>query len=281
MDTAAGPTPGRTPAEVPTPGTAALPLFEDDLDAPGVISAAAVVPRVDDMPDAAVMCWFPEVVDELGGRARALTTLRSELGRTPVWETRAPDGRRVAVLQPGVGAPLAAMFLEELAAMGVRSVVAVGGAGALLPELTLGHAVVLGSALRDEGTSFHYLPPGRVVQADPAGVEAIRATLHAEDVPHVVGRSWTTDAVFREAPDRVARRRAEGCAVVEMEAAALLAVARARGVAFGQLLLAADSLAGPEWEHRGWTSAREARSGLFRLALAAVARLAATPGDTG
>ncbi|MET0190330.1 MAG: purine-nucleoside phosphorylase, partial [Pseudonocardia sediminis] len=128
----------------------------------------------------------------------------------------------------------------------------------------------LGSALRDEGTSFHYLPAGRVVDADPAGVDALSTVLGREGVPYVVGRSWTTDAVFRETPERVRRRREEGCAVVEMEAAALVAVARFTGVRFAQLLLAADSLAGPEWEHRGWTTAKEARAGMFGLALAGV-----------
>ena len=54
-----------------------------------------------------------------------------------------------------------------------------------------------------------------------------------------------------------------------MEASALVAAARRIGVGYGQVFLAADSLAGPEWEHRGWTSAREARAGLFGLALAA------------
>lgn len=263
--------PGAAPPRPP------LPLLEDDLAAPGVIQASAIVPEVDDMPTAAVMCWFPEVVDGIGGTARAVTTLRSELGRNPVWVVDSPAGRPVAVLHPGVGAPLAAMFLEELAALGVRHVVGVGGAGALLPHLTLGHAVVLGSALRDEGTSFHYLPPGRVVDADPVGVDVLSTVLRDEGVPFVVGRSWTTDAVFRETPERVRRRREEGCAVVEMEAAALLAVARFRGVRFAQLLLAADSLAGPEWEHRGWTTAREARAGMFGLALAGVDALASAP----
>ncbi|MBW0105445.1 nucleoside phosphorylase [Pseudonocardia sp. KRD291] len=264
------------PAGAPVPAPH-LPLLEDDLAEPGVIRASEIVPEVDDMPAAAVMCWFPEVVDGIGATARAATTLRSELGRNPVWVVDSPAGRPVAVLQPGVGAPLAAMFLEELAALGVRTVVGVGGAGALLPDLTLGHAVVLGSALRDEGTSFHYLPPGRVVDADPVGVEALSTVLGEQGVPYVVGRSWTTDAVFRETPERIRRRREEGCAVVEMEASALLAVARFRGIRFAQLLLAADSLAGPEWQHRGWTTAREVRLGLFGLALAGVDALADAP----
>lgn len=247
-----------------------LPLLEDDLDADGVLRAAAIVRRPPDMPDTAVLCWFPEVVDAVGADgSRALSVLRTELGRTPVWCTHGPDGRPVAVVHPGIGAPLAAMFLENLVAMGVRTVVGVGGAGALLPELTVGHAVILGSALRDEGTSFHYQPPSRTLDADPGGIEVLERVLTGAGIPWVVGRSWTTDAVYRETPQRVARRREEGCAVVDMEASALVAVARRLGIRYGQVFLAADSLAGPEWEHRGWTTAREARAGLYGLALAA------------
>ncbi|OLL76563.1 Uridine phosphorylase [Pseudonocardia sp. Ae168_Ps1] len=253
----------------------ALPLFEDDLHADGVIRATAMVRRPADMPDTAVLCWFPEVVDDLGaGDARALTVWRTELGRTPVWRAHGPGGRPVAVLHPGVGAPLAAMFLEHLVATGVRTVVGVGGAGALLHELTLGHAVVLGSVLRDEGTSFRYQPPSRTLDADPGGIEVLGRVLDDAGIPRTVGRCWTTDAVYRETPQRIERRRAEGCAVVDMEASALVAAAARLGVGYGQVFLAADSLAGPEWQHRGWTTAAQARSGLFGLALAAAERWA-------
>ncbi|WP_250549145.1 nucleoside phosphorylase [Pseudonocardia sp. H11422] len=168
------------------------------------------------------------------------------------------------------------MFLEELIAMGARKLVAVGGAGTLVPELVLGHAVVVDSAVRDEGTSFHYLPPGRITEADPHGVDVLSRILDEAAVPYVVGRSWTTDAIYRETRTRVDRRRAEGCLVVEMEASAFIAVARYRadlGVRFAQLLLAADSLAGEAWEHRGWTTARQAREGLFQLAARAALAL--------
>ena len=278
-----------------------LPLCEDDLAAPGVLEPATVLAglRVEDMPEVAVLCFFPEVVEALAaGGARRICRLSSERGRMPVWEVRADmlfpaeaqdhtadmpfpaeaqddivGGERLAVMQPGVGAPLAVMFFEELIALGCRRFVAVGGAGALLHDLTLGHAIVVDSAVRDEGTSFHYLPPGRVVDADPHGVKVLSAVLDEAEVPYRVARSWTTDAIYRETRSRVERRQAEGCAVVEMEASALIAVARYRGVRFAHLLLAADSLAGDAWDHRGWTTAREARDGLFRLAARAALAL--------
>lgn len=247
-----------------------LPLHEDDLAEPGVIDPAALHPWRPDMPEAAVLCFFPEVVDGLGGEP--LLTISTERGRIPV-RVMEHAGERVAVVHPGVGAPLAAMFLEDVIALGVRRVVAVGGAGSLLPDLVLGHAVVVGSAVRDEGTSFHYLPPGRVVDADPDGVAVLAATLTDAGLPHVVARAWTTDAVYRETRARVDRRRAEGCAVVEMEAAALIAVARFRGIAFAHLVFAADSLAGDAWDDRGWRFARDVRRGLFDLAVRAATRL--------
>ncbi len=81
----------------------------------------------------------------------------SEIGRNPIYEID-HDGRRLVVMHPGVGAPLAAGFLEELIARGCRTFVACGGAGVLVPDVALGHVIVPTSAVRDEGTSYHYLP---------------------------------------------------------------------------------------------------------------------------
>jgi uridine phosphorylase len=220
-----------------------------------------------------VLCFFGEIVAEtVAARARRVATLTSEAGRNPVWEIEF-SGHRLAVYQPGVGAPLAAGFLEEVIAMGGRKFVACGGAGALVPGLDLGHPVVVDGAVRDEGTSHHYAPPARVIDADPQAVAVLRDTLARHDVAHTVGRTWTTDALYRETRTRVERRVAEGCVTVEMEAAALFAVARYRDVTLGQLLIAGDTLAGETWDHRGWMSARDARERLFWLAVEAVLAL--------
>jgi nucleoside phosphorylase len=88
--------------------------------------------------------------------------------------------------------------------------------------------------------------------------------------------TWTTDAVYRETRAKVSLRRAEGCITVEMEAAALLAVARFRGVMLGQLLYAGDSLGGEAWDHRDWMHADDARESLFWLAMDAAIEMPIT-----
>ncbi len=244
--------------------TEPLPLAEDDLADPGLIAPGAMRTHGTAPPDV-VLCFFPEVMAALAEHAREGAVLHSENGRSPVLVLERPDGTEVGVVHPGVGAPMAVATLEEVVALGGRRFTAVGGAGVLVPDLVLGHAVVVDSALRDEGTSFHYLAAGRVVEADPDGVAALVDRLHAADVAHTVGRTWTTDAVYRETRGRTDRRRDEGCLTVEMEASALIAVARFRGVAFSQVLFAGDSLAGEEWDHRRWTTAREARQALVEV----------------
>ena len=156
----------------------------------------------------------------------------------------------------------------------MTSVVACGGAGALVDDLDRGAIMVVDSALRDEGTSFHYAPPARVIEADPDGVAALVGVLNARRVAHRVGRTWTTDAIFREARSRVERRVAEGCSMVDMESAAFIAVARYRQIRFAQLLYAGDSLEG-DWDHRSWLRASEVRKQLFYLAAEGARRLLA------
>ncbi len=255
-----------------------LPLLEDDLGEPGVLEAHMIHRRDVALPRVAVLCFFNDLLEQLAGEGLLTTSyvLRSEIGRNPVYEF-ATDGGVVAVVHPGVGAPLAAGFVEEMASLGVTTFVACGGAGALVDDLALGHVMVVASALRDEGTSFHYAPPSRIIDADPLGVAVVREVLDEHDVPYFVGRTWTTDAFFRETRARVDRRIAEDCSMVDMESSAFLAVARYRGLRFAQVLYAGDSLAGDEWDSRSWVSARSVREDLFRLSAIAALRLHQAP----
>jgi len=221
-----------------------------------------------------VVCFFAEVVEEVcgGGRAQVAAMLGWEFPRHPLYVLEHGGGEPVAVFCPGVGAPLACSLLEDAIAHGCSRFVACGGAGALVPGLALGHVVVPDAAVRDEGTSYHYLEPAREVRADPASVAAAVSVLVRRGVPHSVGKTWSTDAPYRETEARMARRRAEGCITVEMEAAAFLAVAQHRGVRFAQYLYAGDDLSGESWDHRSWQTS-SARRALFDLAIEACAEL--------
>jgi uridine phosphorylase len=241
-----------------------LPLHEDDLTEPGVLEAHMLHRNGANVPPVAVLCFFNELLEKLEGEGLLSVkyVLRSEIGRNPIYEFQTDDG-----------APLAAGFVEEVAALGVTTFVACGGAGALVDDLALGHVMVVASALRDEGTSFHYAAPSRIIDADPLGVAILDEVLTENDVDHFVGRTWTTDAFFRETRSRVERRIDERCTMVDMESSAFIAVARYRGLRFAQLLYAGDSLAGEEWDSRSWDSAQSIRESLFRLSATAALRL--------
>jgi uridine phosphorylase len=170
------------------------------------------------------------------------------------------------LFHPGVGAPLAAAMLDEVIADGCRKFIACGGAGVLVPDVVVGHIIVPTSAVRDEGTSYHYLPPSREVAAHPDAIDAILAAMRRDDVPHLIGKTWTTDAIYRETPAKIAARRAEGCLCVEMEASAFFAVAQFRGAMFSQLLYGGDDLSSEAWDSRHWNHQASVREKPFWLA---------------
>ena len=250
-----------------------VPILEYDPSRDAVVEPHIAIKRFD-VPAHVVLCFFRDaiaaLVEELGGRE--IGRLGSEIGSFPVFQVEI-DGRPLAIAQAGVGAPLAAGWLDELITLGGRAFVAAGGAGVLVPDLAMGHVVVPTAAIRDEGTSYHYLPASREVEPTADALRAIVATLEARGVPHVLGKTWTTDGFYRETRDKVVRRVAEGCLTVEMEAAAFFAVAHFRGVSFGQMLYAGDDLSGEAWDGRGWLDHGTGRDLLLRLAVEAVLRI--------
>lgn len=241
------------------------PILEFDPTPEAFIEPSKVI-QPQDMPQHAVICFFQEVVEKVARdyHATILVENRWEDGPHPIYEIE-HRGHRLAFFHPGIGSPLAASLLEEAIGFGCRKFVACGGCGVLLPEIAVGHLVVVTGAVRDEGTSYHYLPPSRQVMAQTAVVAKLEALLQAQQVPYRLGKTWTTDAPYRETAVKIAKRKAEGCLVVEMEAAAMMAVAQFRNVPFGQLLYGGDDLSGETWDNRRWQSQAAIREQLFWL----------------
>ncbi len=241
------------------------PLFEYDPSHQAFIEPAEVI-RPHDMPEHCVICYFRDVNQKVISEhnARVLVENSWEDGPHPVYEI-SHRGKRLAFFHAGIGAPLAASLFEEVIAFGCRKFIACGGCGVLASEIAVGNLIVVSAAIRDEGVSYHYLPPSREIAADELAVNALKKLLEERGIPYHIGKTWTTDAPYRETLNRIRTRKAEGCLTVEMECAGLMAVAQFRGVTFGQVLYGGDDLSGDTWDNRDWQSMQEIREKLFWL----------------
>ncbi len=229
-----------------------IPILEYDTDKNAVImpghstafkfTKKAVLLFMNDEIDDYVLennCEITGVFKKIGGDVFAYKTTHK--------------GTEITFCQAPLGGAGAVMILEQLIAGGAKEFVAVGCCGALVYD-TEGDFFVPTTALRDEGASYHYLPPSREVALSEKVIDAIENTLTHRGLCYRKCKTWTTDGFYRETKEMVAYRKEEGCSVVEMECASLAACAKMRGVEFGQLLFTADTLANVEkYDKRTWT----------------------------
>jgi len=163
------------------------------------------------------------------------------------WLSVGAAGRKsISLARSPIGAPAATITMEEMAALGCRTFLSFGACGSLLPDLRIGDVVLPTFAFSDEGTSRHY---GKTSQLRPdAGlVRAIAVAAEKRAIPIRSGGTWTTDAVYRESRTRARDLVRHGVVAVEMEAAALWAVARHRHLRTASLLVVSDELGGKKW----------------------------------
>ena len=176
---------------------------------------------------------------------------RRLLGAEPVpWSRRVCRGHAgrvpVAVARSFIGAPAAAVTMEEMAVLGTRAFVAFGACGSLREDLRIGSVVLPTFAHPDEGTSRHY-DGLRRPRPDRALHEALGAACARRSLAHVTGGVWTTDAPYRESLRRVRSLARQGVVAVDMEASAIYAVARVRGLKAASLMVVSDELGGDGW----------------------------------
>ncbi|RPI19869.1 MAG: hypothetical protein EHM58_00315 [Ignavibacteriae bacterium] len=250
-----------------------FPILEFDDSIPAVIEPSGKIKKIN-IPEHAVICFFREVFEKLdnSGKLKLIINIYSEIGPHPVYELEF-QGKKITVFHPGIGAPLAAGITEEVIALGCTKFIACGGAGVLNKDIAVGHVIIPVSAVRDEGTSYHYMPPGREACANKEAVDALIRTLDKHSCKYITGKTWTTDAYYRETPKKVILRRNEGCITVEMETAAFFAVAQFRKIKFAQLLYGGDDVSCDEWDSRQYTTRTDVRENLFWFAVEACLEL--------
>jgi len=157
---------------------------------------------------------------------------------------------------PGFGAPTAVMTLEELVAFRIKKFVNLGTAGGLQQNMNVGDIVLCDRAIRDEGTSHHYLPVEKYAFACPELTENLCTAFERKGIQFSKGTSWTTDAPYRETISELRQYRSDGVATVEMEVSALFAAGAYRGVGVSAIFVISDILSEEDW-HQGYHSAEK------------------------
>ncbi|HFI0447634.1 TPA: nucleoside phosphorylase [Streptococcus suis] len=177
--------------------------------------------------------------------------LKSLNGRHP-WYIYEKDELKVAVMLATIGAPMAVGHLEELKSSGFKRFVVLGSCGVLDKSIAADKIILPSSALRDEGTSYHYAPASDDISYAPALLLTMEEVLNEAGIEHVRGKTWTTDAFYRETADKVKRRLAAGAQVVDMEASAIMAWSQFRQAEVYQFFYTADYVDhhNNEWDKR-------------------------------
>jgi uridine phosphorylase len=219
-------------------------------------------------PKGVILCYHPSLL------ARICSTQETSPVECPFGDIQllAETGGRVGILGKfGIGAPAVTTVLEELIAVGVGKFVSIGTAGSFAKELRVGDAVLCERAIRDEGVSHHYLESAKYAHASTSLTEELGQALREVGFEPTRGTSWTIDTPFRETVEEARHYQREGVLTVEMEAAALFAVAQYRHVELAAAFVVSDSLADLAWDPH--FHADRTREGLDRLFKAAVRTL--------
>lgn len=226
-------------------------LEEFDTERKAVINPEMVAKVVDDFPKITISCFSKKLFDSALSHfePKLLAEIHSAVGLNPVYEVEY-QGQRFALFQSRVGEPSCVAEYEDLMAMGSKQLILLGNCGVLDRSIEDCGIIIPTLALRDEGTSYHYLKPSDTMEVNKRYRQEFREVLQKSGYPFVEGTTWTTDAPYRETREKVARRRAQGAVCVEMECAGMQAVCDFRGTGFFQFFYAGDNLDHSAWEPR-------------------------------
>ena len=183
-------------------------------------------------------------------------------------------GTDIGLVKTTIGAPITSVLIEEVSHIySCKKAVIFGTCGALVRTIPANSLIVPTDAYRDEGTSYHYMPPSDYIAM--ANYRKVLAVLDELHLAYVTGKTWTTDAFYRETLEEIDKSRSEGCIVVEMELSACQAVCNAAGIDLYAFLYRADNLDSDTWEkgQRDVLLAKDKRLDILNVAFALALRL--------
>ena len=211
-----------------------------------------------------IITFFKEVIDDLEFSGE-IEVERVITGENPLYVYKFVQEPDILIILGQVGCPACGSNLDCLNSIGINKVMFCGGGGVLDSNINVGELLLVSGAIRDEGFSYHYIEPSRIIYTSEKVRETIRSYLNEHNINYLEGLAWTTDAIWRETSDKIALRKSEGAKIVEMEQAGCIAVSEFRGFDYGALLYGGDDVSGETWSNRAWKSRLGIRYDLVML----------------
>lgn len=213
-----------------------------------IISPTNMVPKIENFPEIAILVFkerfFSYLHEEYG--MKVIGHINAGLP-VPVYQLKFHD-KTFAIVRTIIGGAGTAGTVEELIAMGAKKLLIYGTCGTLSKDILKGHFVIPTAAYRDEGVSYHYMKSSDYIEVKTANT--LCSIFDALHIPYITGKTWTTDAFYRETRGNMEKRKKEGCIVVEMECASVMAVSQFRNIPIYQFLYGDDTLDGTAWDRR-------------------------------
>lgn len=220
-----------------------MKLTEYDDERSAILNPDIFVKRLPECPKIFVTCFAKNLVEYAVNtyQGRIIGEWFCANGAFPIYELTFKN-EKIGLIMSLVGAPSTVAEYEDLFAMGVENILVFGTCGVLDRNISDCSVIVPNSAVRDEGTSFHYLPESDEITVNLGLIDRMKDFLISKEIKYTVGKVWTTDALYRETRSKMLRRKNDGCICVDMECSAIAAVASFRNKLVGQFFYAADNL---------------------------------------
>lgn len=206
---------------------------------------------IPNFPKVGITCFSKKLMDRYIEifNGEKIAEVSNANGRVPVYKIKY-KGKEFALFMSRVGAPACTVGYEEVLVMGLEKLIMFGTCGVLDRNIDDLAIIIPTSAIRDEGTSYHYMKDSDEISVNEKYRDEFKQVLNDNNVSYVEGKVWTTDAPYRETRAKVLKRKEQGCICVDMECSAMNAVAKFREKDLFQFFYAADNLDSAKWNKR-------------------------------
>lgn len=213
-----------------------------------ILKPNCIAAPVEGFPKTVIITFKSKIIDLLKAMCEVNEISYLHAGITISIYKFAYKGHDLGIYMTILGGAATTALMEEVLVKGAEKVLLFGSCGVLDKQLTAGHFIIPTSAYRDEGTSYHYMSASDFV--DITSSKRLGKIFDELNIPYIFGKTWTTDAFYRETRNNVEARKKDGCITVEMECASVMAASQFRKVSAYQFLYAEDSLDGEVWDSR-------------------------------